>query len=177
MGSSTNRGRFYGSRVIARVTLYDPKGTFRTGLGPTVATRLQDDDIRELMLDHGIKDAGVAAGQFKDAKKGWENESVEGLGIHPLDGFKKVGFIKVDTVSKASRDYESTFVNVIKHELGHMLNIKSHSEYGVMRGSIMLQGGSLDFNDGNIATITQTLVRLSTVSEAELTRRYEAQNP
>jgi hypothetical protein len=264
MGHSTNRGRLYGSRVIAqantgtnppaggaapppsnrppvvlvaRVTIYDPTGAHRTGLGKTVAARLENelnalhlsrqpdgdlvnqtnvrfevrylarmttrnerfgtgrldfpiyllnahsgattkaDDIRELMLDHGIKDAGLAAGQFKDADKGWRDEGVEGLGIQPLDGFKKVGFIKLDNVTRNSKDFESTFVNVIKHELGHMLNIKTHADYGVMRGNIMLQGGSLDFTDANIGMITQTLIRLSTVSEAELSRRYERQNP
>lgn len=134
-------------------------------------------DIHEWMLDHGIRDAGVARQQFEEADKGWGSTSVEGLGIQPLAGFKKVGFIKLDLVQKSAKDLESGFTNVLKHELGHMLNIKDHSATGVMRSGIMLAGGSLDFTDGNLATITQTLVRLSTVSEADLARAYERQNP
>ena len=133
--------------------------------------------IRELMLDHGIRDAGVAREQFEAAESGWTDRNVEGLGIQPLDGFKKVAFVKGDNVTKVAKDVEAGFTNVIKHELGHMFNIKMHSSSGVMRSGVQLAAGLLDYTDSNRATILTTLATLKMLSEAELLRRYLRQNP
>jgi hypothetical protein len=43
-------------------------------------------DIRELMLDHGIIDAGPAHKLYEEADEGWKDTNVEGLGIPPLSG-------------------------------------------------------------------------------------------
>lgn len=134
-------------------------------------------EIRELMLDHGIRDSGAAAGQFKDADAGWKDANIEGLGIQPLEGYHKVGFIKGDNVSKVAKDPEAGFANVIKHELGHMCNIKAHSATGVMRSGIRLVAGHLDYSDTNAETIVRTLAQLSTLSTQVLQQRYERANP
>jgi hypothetical protein len=134
-------------------------------------------EIHELMLDHGIRDAGVARQLFAQAEEGWTSSTVEGLGIPRLLGFKKVGFIKGDSVAKVAKDTAAGFTNVIKHELGHMCNIVDHSRDGVMREGIMLVGGRLDYVEENLAVIIRTLTQLKVNSEAELAKAYERQNP
>jgi hypothetical protein len=134
-------------------------------------------EIRDLMLDHGIKDAGRARGQFNDADAAWKDANIEGMGIQPLEGYKKVGFIKGDNVAKVAKDFEAAFTNVIKHEFGHMCNILGHSGTGVMREGIRLAGGYLDYTDSNRGIILTELATLKTVPAAVLQQRYERANP
>ena len=169
-------------RHVARISARDER--FTTGrldfpvyiLNGHTSDATPAKEIRELMLDHGVIDSGVARSQFEDAHDGWKDANVEGLGIQPLQGFKKVGFIKGDNVAKLAKDVESGFTNVIKHELGHMCNIKVHASSGVMRSGIQLAAGSFDYTDANQQSILVKLAELATVSAVELQRRYERAN-
>lgn len=134
-------------------------------------------EIRELMLDHGIRDAGRGRGQFNDADEAWKDANTEGIGIQPLEGYKKVGFIKGDNVMKVAKDMEAGFTNVLKHEFGHMCNILGHSSTGVMHKGIRLAGGYLDYTDSNRGIILTELATLKTISAALLQQRYERANP
>jgi hypothetical protein len=135
-------------------------------------------EILALMTEYGIRTTGGAGTLYDEAKAAWEASDTEGIGIPPLTGYHKCGFIKADGVAKASKgNYFVGFVNVIKHELGHMLNIKIHADKGVMREGIKLVGSVLDYTDGNASVIYQTLNRLRTVSAADLDRQYQRDNP
>ena len=130
--------------------------------------------IRQLMLEHGIRDGGEAHEQFEQADTGWLG-SAEGLGIQPLSGFKKVGFIKADELLKAS-NLEIAFSNVIKHELGHMLNLRGHSTGGAMRVPATFTE-HLDYASEAAKIMWTTLARLTSTPKAELERRYAQDNP
>ena len=138
--------------------------------------RLEPEDIRNIMLDHGIRDAGRGSKQFKAAEDGWEDDDIEGLGIQPLEGYHKVGFIKVDLVSKNQGDLPTIFLNIVKHELGHMFNMLEHTD-GVMRDGILKADRSLAYTTTHVRRILQEIARLQRHTEAELQERYERANP
>jgi hypothetical protein len=139
--------------------------------------RVTTKEIENLMLDHGIIYGRSTKIQFEEADDGWKDPNVEGLGIQPLNGYKKVGFIKGDNVAKLAKDVEAGFTNIIKHELGHMFGMVKHSDTGVMRSGIQLAAGSLDYTDANRVFIVNELKRLTKgKSEAEMQKDYERVN-
>jgi hypothetical protein len=138
--------------------------------------RIFPHDIESIMLDHGIRNAGRARQQFEAATKGWESRTVEGLGIQPLEGYHKVGFIKVDLVQKARGDFATIFLNIVKHELGHMFNMIAHTD-AVMRDGILLADKSLEYTTIHVAQILGEIARLQRRTEAELQAAYERANP
>jgi hypothetical protein len=131
--------------------------------------------ILELMLDHGIRDAGIAADQFEQAKAEWEG-SAEGLGIQPLSGYKKVGFIKADEVDKAASDLVIGFSNIIKHELGHMMNLMAHKTDEVMRVPATYTV-HLNYSQQAANIMLNKLTELKKVPKVDLEQRYARQNP
>jgi hypothetical protein len=133
-------------------------------------------EVLALMREYGIRERGKGETQYREAESGWADKNVEGLGIQPLLGFRKVGFVKGDNVAKHAKDLEAGFVNVIKHELGHMCGIEKHGD-GVMRTGNVILSGSQTFTDGNAKTIIGTVVRLATLTEATLQTLYETQTP
>ena len=138
--------------------------------------RIFPHDIESIMLDHGIRNAGRGRQQFEAAVKGWESTTVEGLGIQPLQGYHKVGFIKVDLVQKARGDFATIFLNIVKHELGHMFNMIAHTD-AVMRDGILLADQSLGYTNIHVAQILGEIARLQRRTEAELQAAYERANP
>jgi hypothetical protein len=135
-------------------------------------------EIESLMAEYGVRRNGEAGKLYPEARKEWERNDIEGLGIPPLTGYRKCGFIKSANVAKASKgNFLVGFVNVIKHELGHMLNITTHADTGVMRAGVMLVGDVLDYTESNASRIYQTLNRLRTVSAADLDKQYQRDNP
>jgi len=132
-------------------------------------------DIHEFMLDHGIRNAGPAADQFKQAETEWAGYA-EGLGIQPLAGYKKVGFIKADELAKAASDFVIGFSNVIKHELGHMMNLKGHETGEVMRVPATYTA-YLNYSQKAASAMINKLTDLITSSKTDLERRYTQQNP
>jgi hypothetical protein len=132
-------------------------------------------EIEAIMKEHGIRDAGGGKEQFEAAREGWNAKSVEGLGIQPLEGYRKVGFVKADKIYAARGDREITFRNILKHELGHMWNMKKHTDQ-VMREGIVLADGTLDYSEAQTRMILQEIVRLQTKSAAELQANYERAN-
>src|SRR5262245_937277 len=69
-------------------------------------------EIADVMRAHGIRNAGKAASQYTEADAGWQDKAVEGLGIQPLQGYRKVGFLKVDQISGRAKDVETAYANV-----------------------------------------------------------------
>lgn len=131
--------------------------------------------IRELMLDHGIRDGyGPAHQQFKQAEAEWPGRA-EGLGIQPLRGWRKVGFVKADNLLKAS-DFVIAFSNVIKHELGHMMNLWDHRTGEVMRVPAFVTA-HLDYSQTAKELMLAKLEELKREPQDELERRYVRQNP
>jgi hypothetical protein len=118
-------------------------------------------EIETLMKHHGIVESGPGKQQFEAAREGWKAKPVEGLGIQPLEGYRKVGFIKADRVFATRGDFETLFRNVIKHELGHMFNLKEHSEQ-VMRDKIVLADAALGYTEDQTRRILQEIARLKT---------------
>jgi hypothetical protein len=126
------------------------------------------------MLDHGIRDGGPARAQFADAKTAWETKHVEGFGIQPFRGFKKVGVIKGDRIEKDARDREQAYINVIEHELGHMMNIWGHSK-GIMITSVPLDSSVLAFTLDDRKTIKGELARITNTPEVDMAKYYARQ--
>lgn len=133
-------------------------------------------DIADIMRDHGIREVGRAGQLYGEAEKGWESTSVEGLGIPPLQGYRKVGFIKTDHIMKHAKDMETGYVNVVKHEFGHMCSITKHSDKGLMMSSVPLLTPNIDYADDDKDTIARQLQRLTIGSEQILQRAYEQGN-
>jgi hypothetical protein len=131
-------------------------------------------EILEIMKDHKIGGGGRGAEQYEQAEEGWESKPVEGLGIQPLSGYRKVGFIKVDQVFDTSTDFETAFANIVKHELGHMFG-KSRHGTGVMAAGILGNDSSLDYVDGDQLLILNELGRLISSSQDTLDAQYERQ--
>lgn len=104
------------------------------------------DEIIGLMKDHRIRK------RFDDARAGWDDKNVEGLGI-PVSGvpISKVGFIKADNLYKSKGDWVVVFRNIILHELGHMFGL-DHGD-NVMKEAIVLANGSLYYIGGQQAKI------------------------
>jgi hypothetical protein len=131
-------------------------------------------EIKQIMQDHRIRNKGDGATQYKQAEEGWQNKNTEGLGIQPLKGYRKVGFIKVDRIFDTSTDRETAFTNIIKHELGHMFNKKTHGQ-GVMQDSILLSNSSLNYVEADKVSILVELARLHAKTEKELEKEYVKQ--
>ena len=131
-------------------------------------------EISKIMKGHKIGTGGIAASQYKQAEEGWQAKSVEGLGIQPLKGYRKVGFIKADRIFDTSKDFEASFTNVVKHELGHMFGKKQHGK-GVMSDSILSSDSSLDYVDGDQLLILVELGRLISNSQKKLDAQYTRQ--
>jgi hypothetical protein len=132
-------------------------------------------EIEAIMTEHGIRNAGGGKSHFDEARDGWKAKTVEGLGIPPLQGYRKVGFIKADNIYASRGDFETLFRNIIKHELGHMFNMAVHSDQ-VMRSSIVLGNASLGYSETHAKLIVQEIARLRNKTEAELQAAYERAN-
>jgi hypothetical protein len=133
-------------------------------------------EVADLLRAHGIRNAGKAASQYTEADAGWQSKSVEGLGIQPLQGYRKVGFLKMDQVSSGAKDIETAYTNVLKHELGHMCNITRHASSGLMSASVPLNDPKVTFAEADHRAILRELVRLKLLTEASMQRVYEQQN-
>lgn len=133
-------------------------------------------DVTDIMRDHGIRNAGKAASLYTEAEDGWKAKQVEGLGIPPLQGYRKVGFLKVDQVSGRANDVETAYANVLKHEFGHMCNITQHASAGIMLASVPIADSKVKFADDDQRAIQREMVRLKLQSEAVMQRIYEQKN-
>jgi len=133
-------------------------------------------EVEKTMQGHGIRNAGKGADQYKAAASGWASKDVEGLGIQPLAGYRKVGFIKVDQISSRARDVETAYVNVVKHEFGHMCNVTQHSSDGLMMASVPLADPKVSFAEANHRAVLRELIRLKLQTEAQMQRLYEQNN-
>jgi hypothetical protein len=131
--------------------------------------------IHDLMVDYGIRDSNRGHEQYVQADQGWTG-SAEGLGIQPLVGYRKVGFVKADELSSAAKDLVIGFSNVLKHELGHMMNVMDHTTGGAMR-SPATYTAHLDYAAKAQTTMVSTLTLFATTPQADLDRRYVQQNP
>jgi hypothetical protein len=107
--------------------------------------RTTTDAIESLMKDHGISNAGRTVDIYQTVRDGWDDSSVEGLGVPPWIRPQKMGFIKADNIYKARGDFVTLFRNIILHELGHMF-AQSHGD-GVMKRAIVLADASLFFTE------------------------------
>jgi hypothetical protein len=132
--------------------------------------------VHEIMSAHGIRNAGKAADQFTQAEAGWKSKGVEGLGIQPLLGYRKVGFLKVDLIAGRVSDVETAYTNVVKHELGHMLNITDHNKSGLMLKSVPTADSKAIFAAEDDFAIRRELGRLQRGSETNMQRVYEQTN-
>ena len=137
---------------------------------------LTANEVAGIMQAHGIRNAGRAASQYSEANAGWQDKAVEGLGIQPLQGYRKVGFLKVDQVAGRAADVETAYANVLKHELGHMCNITRHASSGLMLGSVPMADAKVTFAEDDQRAILRELVRLKLQSETVMQRVYEQQN-
>jgi len=133
---------------------------------------LTKSELTGLMRTHGILEKGEPGKQYDLAEGAWENTSVEGLGIHPFLGYRKVGFIKVDRVYDPAKDRVTALTNVVKHEFGHMCNL-DHDAKGLMKASVPLATAT-DFEAESKGKILGKLGVLAASSEAALQRAYEA---
>ena len=133
-------------------------------------------EVEKTMQGHGIRNAGKGADQYKAAASGWASKDVEGLGIQPLTGYRKVGFIKVDQISGRARDVETAYLNVVRHEFGHMCNIAQHSGDGLMMASVPLADPKVSFSEANHRAVLRELIRLKLQTEAQMQRLYEQNN-
>jgi hypothetical protein len=133
-------------------------------------------EVADTMRAHGIRNAGKAASQYSEADAGWQNKAVEGLGIQPLQGYRKVGFLKVDQISGRANDVETAYANVLKHELGHMCNITQHASAGLMTASVPIANPKVTFVEDDQRAILRELVRLKLQTEAVMQRAYEQRN-
>jgi hypothetical protein len=119
------------------------------------SNRTSTDAIENLMKDHGISNAGRKEDIFQMARDGWDDTSVEGLGIPPWIRPQKVGFIKADNIYKARGDFVTLFRNIILHELGHMFG-QNHGD-GVMKRAIVLADASLFYSEDQQTAIRANL--------------------
>ena len=101
---------------------------------------------------------------------------MEGLGIQPLQGFRKVGFLKVDQIAGRANDVETAYANVLKHEFGHMCNITKHATAGLMLASVPIVDPKMSFAEDDQRAILRELVRLKLQTEAVMQRLYEQKN-
>lgn len=127
-------------------------------------------EVIDTMLAHGIRRLKTALEQFKQAEEGWNDKNVEGLGIQPLAGYRKVGFIKVDLLDSLN-DVQTGYVNVIKHEFGHMCNLFNHTS-GLMASSVPKLDPKAKFTEPDQREILCELRRLKRHSQAEMERDY-----
>ena len=134
------------------------------------------DDVTDTMKAHGIRNAGDAAQLYVQAVAGWQSKQVEGLGIPPLQGYRKVGFIKHDQISDRAKDLETALTNVVKHELGHMLNIKDHASSGLMLASVSMTDAKVTYAEADLKQILKELNRLKQQPEAVLQTQYNNAN-
>jgi hypothetical protein len=134
------------------------------------------DELTDTMTAHGIRNAGNAAQLYPSAVAGWQSKQVEGLGIPPLQGYRKVGFIKYDEISGRATDLETAFTNVVKHELGHMFNIKDHAKSGLMLASVPLADAKVTYAEADLKQILKELNRLKNQPEAALQTQYNNAN-
>ncbi len=136
---------------------------------------LPSSEVTKRMQAHGIRNAGKAAQQFKAADEGWASKAVEGLGIQPLSGYRKLGFIKVDEISSRATDIETAYINVVKHEFGHMCNITQHASAGLMLASVPMSDPRITFAESNQRAVLRELQRLQALTEEQMQRLYERQ--
>lgn len=137
---------------------------------------LSASEVADIMRAHGIRNAGKGATQYSEADAGWQSKTVEGLGIQPLQGYRKVGFLKVDQISGRANDVETAYANVVKHELGHMCNLTQHSSAGLMMSAVPIADPKVTFAEGDHRAVLRELIRLKALTEAVMQRRYEQQN-
>jgi hypothetical protein len=109
------------------------------------SNRTSTDAIENLMKEHGISNAGRKGDIFQAARDGWDDGSVEGLGVPAGIRTQKVGFIKADNIYKARGDFVTLFRNIILHELGHMFG-QNHGD-AVMKRAIVLADASLFYTE------------------------------
>ena len=133
-------------------------------------------EVAKLIQGHGIRNAGRGAGQYQAADAGWSSKDVEGLGIQPLEGYRKLGFIKVDQISARARDIETALLNVVKHEFGHMCNITKHASDGLMMASVPIADPKVSYAESDQRAALRELIRLKLQSEAQMQRLYEQRN-
>jgi hypothetical protein len=131
--------------------------------------------ILTIMRHHGILERGLAGTLYAQAEAGWKDGNVEGLGIPPLMGYRKVGFVKADTIAKLKGDLATIHVNIIKHELGHMFGLTTHDQ-GIMRAGVALSYDNLDYTNDHRQRIHSELGRLAGLTEAQLQGLYERAN-
>jgi hypothetical protein len=122
------------------------------------------------MKDHKIRKKGRGEDLYKKAEEGWNRKVIGGIGIPPLRGYRKVGFIKADRVFDQKGVTAQTFTNMLKHELGHMFG-RDHGA-GVMIEGILTAGESLDYVDDDKEAILLELMRLRQASRSKLEERY-----
>ena len=115
------------------------------------SNRTTTDAIEDLTKDHGISNAGRKENIFQTVRDGWDDSSVEGLGVPPWIRPQKVGFIKADNIYKARGDFVTLFRNIILHELGHMF-AQNHGD-GVMKRAIVLADASLFYTENQQTAI------------------------
>jgi thiol-disulfide isomerase/thioredoxin len=124
--------------------------------------------VRKLMDQHRIPKTiqcptvSQPADPYELVKACWKQDGQRGCGIPPGQGFRKVGFIKTHKVSTdpiGRRDLAQAFLNVTAHELGHMLNICSHTKQGLMKYPVPLNVDT-DFSAGERSLVLGNLVRL-----------------
>lgn len=128
--------------------------------------------ILTIMRHHGILQRGNAGKLYPLAEEGWKDSNVEGVGIPPLRGYRKVGFVKSDNIAKLKGDLATINLNIIKHELGHMFGITSHGE-GIMKAGAALSYDNLEYSADHRRAIQVSLGRLSVMTEAKLQEEYE----
>jgi hypothetical protein len=100
-------------------------------------------DIRALALDHGT----VSRQQQRfvaQLEAEWADPTVGGVAVGPHGTDRKVGFAKGDVVPKTASDPVTAYINMLKHELGHLLGA-AHGTRGVMQRTFAANAPGLDF--------------------------------
>jgi len=134
-------------------------------------------EINQIMQDHQIRDKGEAGKFYRIAQEEWRRDAGEGIGIPPLTGYRKVGFIKMDFIFRRTTCEPKDFLtNVVKHEFGHMCNaaIISHTKQ-LMALSVPCLW--VDYLPEDRARIFATLRYLQSFNEQQLDKQYIKSNP
>lgn len=116
--------------------------------------------VLELMKQHKIPQKIGQTDIYDYARDAWRQKDIRGLGIPSDAGFRKVGFIKTQRVFEdAPGDFDTAFVNVTAHEIGHMGNRKNHSKKGLMKYPVPLST-DIDFDNADKYLFLSDLMRL-----------------
>ena len=115
--------------------------------------------VTDLMEKHKIPKTIKKTDIYKYAREAWRQKDNRGLGIPPDVGHRKVGFIKTQKIFEQARDVAQGFVNCIAHEIGHMGNITTHTDNGLMKYPVLLDV-DINFAAGDRNWFFGDLVRL-----------------